>query len=143
MKRCPNVLLLDATVIDAGGVLVPTDIGNGDLDTVPRGYDFSAINSFSLPSRSVRSAWAIKAVNDGDADVDVTPAVSTADDSSLNDYAEDSTATTVSTGSPPDNVEHLTSETVAGHLAAELVADPAPTGGTVTVVFEPRVYGGV
>jgi len=142
MKRCPNRLVLDATVIDASGVLVPTDIGNGDLDSVPRGYDFSEIDSYTLPSRSVRSAFAIKVVNDGDADVDVTPAVSTADDAGLADYAEDGSTTTVTTGNAPDNVAHLTSETVAGHLGAELVADPAPTSGTVTVVFEPRVFGG-
>jgi hypothetical protein len=143
MKRCPNTLVLDATVIDASGVLVPTDIGNGDLDSVPRGYDFSEIDSFRLPSQSARPAWVVKVVNDGDADVDVTPAVSTADDSALDDYALDGSTETAPSGSVPDNVAYFTGDTVAGHLGVELVADPAPTSGTVTVVFGGRVYTGV
>jgi hypothetical protein len=100
MRRCPNVITLDATVIDASGVIVPTDVSNSDLDSVPRGYEFADI------------------------------------------YAEDGPAETASTGSAPDNVVHIHGETVAGHLAAELVADPAPTTGTVTVIFGSRLYGG-
>jgi len=141
-SRCPNVLVLDATVVDANGVVVPRDIDNTDLDTVPRGYDFSEIGAYEFPSRSLKADWVVKVVNDADADVDVTAGVTTGDDATFDDYAEDGPAETASTGSAPDNVVHIHGETVAGHLGVELLADPAPTNGTLTVVFGSRLYGG-
>lgn len=140
-RRCPNVLVLDATVVDAAGVVVPTDLVDADLDSVPRGYDFSAIDAYELPSRAVKSDWVVKVVNDADADVDVTAAVTAAGDGAFADWTGDGPAETASTGAPPDNVVHFSGSTVASALGAELVADPAPTNGTVTVFFGDRLYG--
>jgi len=142
MTRTPNVITLDATIVDAGGVIVPRDIDNSDLDSVPRGYDFAELDSYEFPTRAVKSDWVVKVINDGDADVDVTAGVSTADDGGFAEYAEDGPAETAQTGSPPDNVVHITGTTVAAFLGAELVADPAPTAGTITVIFGGRLYGG-
>jgi len=142
MRRCPNVITLDATIVDANGVIVPRDVDNADLDSVPRGYEFADIDAYELPSRSVKGDWVMKVINDGDADVDVTAGVTTADDGAFSEYAEDGTAETASTGTAPDNIVHIHGETVAGFLGAELVADPAPTGGTITVIFGSRLYGG-
>lgn len=141
-RRCPNVVTLDATAVDASGVVVPSDIANGDLDTVPEGYDFADIDAYELASRSVKSDWVIKVVNDGDAEVDVTAGVSTSEDGAFNEWAEDGDAETASTETAPDNVAYIHGETVAAFLGVELVADPAPTAGTITVVFGGRLYGG-
>jgi hypothetical protein len=138
----PNVVTLDATVVDANGVVVPRDIDNTDLDTVPRGYDFAEIDAYAFASRAVKSDWVVKVINDGDNPVDVTAGVSTGDDDGFQEYAEDGTAETAQTGTPPDNVVHITGTTVAAFLGAELVADPAPTTGTIAVVFGGRLYGG-
>jgi hypothetical protein len=142
MRRCPNVITLDATVIGASGVTVPTDVSNSDLADAPRGYEFADIDAYELPSRSLKGDWVVKVVNDSDAAVDATPGITTADDETFVDYAEEGSTQTVQTGSPPGNVAHIHSDTVAGHLAAELVADPAPATGTVTVIFGSRLYGG-
>lgn len=141
-RRCPNVLVLDATIVDASGVVVPRDIDNDDLDTVPQGYDFSEIDAYTLPSRSVKSDLVAKAINDANTEFDLTVGVTTADDASFEDWSNDDGPVTVETGTPPDNVEHGHIETVAGHLGVKLVADPAPTTGTITVVFGSRLYGG-
>jgi len=140
-RRMPNVVVLDATVIGVSGIAVPGDIDNADLDDPPRGYDFSEFDAYPL-SRAIKSDWAVKVVNDGDADVDAVAAVATSDDATLSEYTGDGTSQTVSTGNPPDNVELIDGSTVAGHLGVVLSADPEPTTGTVTVVFNSRLYGG-
>jgi len=140
-RRMPNVVVLDATVIGASGIAVPGDIDNTDLDNPPRGYDFSEFESYPL-SRAVKSDWAVKIMNDGDADVDAVPMVGTSDDPNFTEHIEDGPEETVTTGTPPDNVGLFSGETIAGHLGVVLSADPAPTAGTVTVVFNTRLYGG-
>ncbi|MCU4743469.1 hypothetical protein [Natronoglomus mannanivorans] len=127
MSTHKNVYRIDAADVE-GGMLIPKDI-EGEVDA----YELN---------RSVKSDWAIKVVNDTDADVDATALVSTSDDSAFEAYAEDGAPETASTGDAPDNVVYITGETVAGYLGAELAADPAPTSGTVTVVFNSRLYGG-
>lgn len=140
--RAPNVIELDATAVDANGVVIPRDIDNTDLASVPQGYEFTDIDAYEFGTRAVKSDWVVKVVNDGDNPVDVTAGVSTADDAGFQEYAEDGPAETAQTGSPPDNVVHITGTTVAAFLGAELVADPAPTTGTITVIFGGRLYGG-
>ena len=140
-RRMPNVVVLDATVIGAGGIAVPGDIDNTDLDNPPRGYDFSEFDAYPL-SRAIKSDWAAKVVNDADEAVDAVAAVATSDDATLSEYTEDGSSQTVSTGGPPANVELIDGSTVAGHLGVVLSADPAPTAGTVTVAFNSRLYGG-
>jgi hypothetical protein len=137
----PNVIVLDATVVDASGVVVPRDIDDADLDSVPQGYDFSTIDAYEL-SRAVKSDWVVKVTNDADNDVDVTPGVTTAGDGAFDDWTGDGNAETAPSGSVPDNIVHITGETVAGHIGVELVADPAPTSGTLTIEFGSRRYGG-
>ena len=123
-----NVYEVDATTIDADGVTVPTDV-----DGVDEGYQLS---------RSVKSDWAIKVVNDADAEIDATPLVSTSDDPALEEYAEDGDAETVASGDVPDNVTYFSGETVAAFLGVELTAEVSPTEGTAKIVFNSRLYGG-
>ena len=119
-----NVYEIDATTIDDDGLIVPRDLPEED--------DGHELN------RSVKSDWAVKVVNDGDADVDATPLVSTSDDSGLEEFDTDNDPVTVGA----DDVDLHSSDTVAAYLGVELTADPAPTDGTVKIVFNSRLYGG-
>lgn len=123
-----NVYEIDATTIDSEGIIIPKD-----LEDAPEAYSLS---------RSVRSDWAVKIVNDSDAPVDATNLVSTSDDSEFEEYAVDDELNTIQDGEVPENVGYTSGTTVAGFLAVELASDPGATEGTVKVVFNKRRTGG-
>lgn len=141
MSRMPNWVEIDATVIDTDGVVVPRDIDNDDVVDVPDGYDFAEIDAYQIGDAHVKHDWAIKIVNDADESIDTQPLASTSDDGAFESAAEDGSNETVGPGDPPENVELIHSETVAQYVGIELSADPVPTTGTVTVVFNSRRYG--
>jgi len=124
-----NVYTIDATTIDSNGVVVPKDLSGDPAD------------AHSMTDAHVRSAWAIKVVNDADEAVDLQPLVTTSDDETFDEYVEDGPTETINTGNVPDNTGLVTGETVSKHIGAELTASTTPTAGTVKVVFNTRRYG--
>lgn len=142
MLRMPNVVEIDATAVTTSGILIPKDIDNSDVVNVPRGYDFADFDAYEFGTRSVKSDWVIKVVNDADNPVDVEAGVSTGSDEMFADWTTDGTAETAPTGDPPNNVVHISGETVAAFLGTRLTADPVPTTGTITIEFGSRRLGG-
>jgi len=125
-----NTYTVDATTIDSNGVIVPKDLADE-----PASHEFS--------TRSIKSEWAIKVVNDADESVDAQALVTTSDDvESFDEYAENGSTETAATGTPPDNVAYLTGDVVAAAIAVELTAATTPTTGQVKVVFNTRLTGG-
>jgi hypothetical protein len=125
-----NTYTVDATTIDSNGVIVPKDLAN-------------ELASHEFSTRSIKSEWAIKVVNDADESVDAQALVTTSDDvESFDEYAENGGTETAATGSPPDNVAYLTGDVVAAAIAVELTAATTPTTETVTGVFNTRLTGG-
>lgn len=114
---------LDAANLDTAGTLVPTDLPGND------GYALGT---------SKAKTWGVKIVNGSDQPVDATPILSTSDDRTLTEYdTVDSETVTVSSGSPPNNVELVDADVVGGVLGVQLTPAAAATG-TVTVHFIDR-----
>lgn len=140
MSRTPNVIEIDATVLDSTSLLVPRDITNSEVVNVPTGTDFSELDAYEFANASVRASYSAKVVNDADEVVDAQVCVTTSDDEAFQSYDTDGTAS-VATGSPPDNVELQHGTLTAASLNVDLTAATTPTTGTVTVVFNSRLYG--
>lgn len=131
-----NVYVIDAADLDeTNGSVVPTDLAQDNADVAIED------DSFALTPAKWKHEWAVKIINDCDQAVDATPVVSTDDDLTMTSYTTvDALNTNVGTGTPPDNVELLSSDTVAGAIGVLLNPAAAATG-TVTVVFQKRRTG--
>lgn len=127
-----NVYIIDAADIDAtNGLIVPKD-----LDTDNSGDTVDA-TAFDLDPTK-KQEWSIKVVNDSDQEVDSLPLITTNDDQDFTEYDElTQLDVTVSTGSPPANVEMQDTDVIAGSVNTRLDVGAAATG-TVKIVFESR-----
>lgn len=140
--RCPNVIEIDASALGSSSTLVPRDISNTEVATVPDGYDFGEIDAYEMGSESVKADYAVKVVNDADQAVDATVCVTTSEDDAFEDYDTDGTAS-VSTGSSPSNVELLDGSLPIAAINVDLTASTTPSSGTtVKIVFDNRLHGG-
>lgn len=123
-----TVYEVDASTLDTGGTIVPTDLDE-------------EVAAYSFGGNGYKTEWGIKVVNDADQDIDATPLLSTSDD---DDFAEYDTVeglnVTVPSGTSPDNTELLDSDLLGAYLGIELAPAAAATG-TVKIVFQSRNMG--
>jgi len=129
-----NVFEVDATDLTEGeDFLVPKDLGDTEATQ----------HRPAQPTKGHR-AWAVKLVasEDSDADVDVEAAVTTADDTTFDEYGKGGTSDTALSGTTaPESVGLvLSDEAAVTGINAVLNAQTAPTAGTYKVVIETRRF---
>ena len=120
-----NVYEVDASTLDTGGTVVPTDLAE-------------EVAAYSLAGNRDKTEWGIKILNGSDQPVEATPLISTSDDPELTEYEYlDAMAETAATGEVPANIVLLDSDVIGAYLAVELAPDAAATG-TIKIVFQSR-----
>lgn len=123
-----NIIKVDESDLGTSEFLAPIDLTDFD-----DGHE-----TFRSP---VRVGYVVKVVNDLDVNVDVREIVTTHDDPEMNEWDyNDSSSTTVNSGSPPDNVLFIDKNESPAYVGVSLTPASDPTSGEVKVIIEAKPY---